>query len=323
MRGAVLLLALAAGCGGGEERSAKKDASPEASPATPVRMAAVERADLAELVSAPGKITAMSQAKIRAPFAGTLVDLRVTDGDMVRKGEVVGSVVSRDSEAALSGAREMEREAKTPAERRDAARAVELSRKNLVGSPLTAAGSGVVASHAASRGDRVSEGEEILSIAESGSLVVLSDVPQPQLAHIRAGEAARIELAGRPSLEGRVHDVLPAGAASDFTAPVRIDLTAVPPGISAGLFVTARIVVAEHRQAIVVPDAAVLRDDVTGVARIAMAGSDGKAHWIMVTPGLSQNGKTEIAAPVLEPGRKVIVAGQVGLPEGAAVIVAP
>jgi multidrug efflux pump subunit AcrA (membrane-fusion protein) len=81
--------------------------------------------------------------------------------------------------------------------------------------------------------------------------------------------------------------------------------------------------VAEHADAVTVPDAAVLRDDVTGSARVAVVGADGKAHWIAVTPGLSQGGKTEIAAPLLAPGTRVITSGQVGLPEGTPVAVSP
>jgi multidrug efflux pump subunit AcrA (membrane-fusion protein) len=315
---AILLAALlATGCGGGSAKDPKKESAAPA-PATPVRVAAVERATLAEVVSVPGKIAAMSQEKVRAPFAGTLVELRVTDGDRVRRGEAVGSVVARDSEAALAGAREMEREAKTEAERRDAARAVDLARRNLVRAPLSAAADGIVVSHAASAGDRVSEDEEILSIAETGSLVVLADVPQAQLPKIHAGEPARIEIPGRPPIAGRVHGILAESGPSDLTAPVRIDIDPAP-GAAVGLFATARITVAERRDVPAVPDAAVVRDDVTGASRVAVVGADAKAHWIAVTPGIAQDGRTEIAAPALDPAARVIVSGQAGLPEGTPV----
>lgn len=320
--GLLLVFAVVFGCGGRKEDPSKEKAAAPG-PATPVRAVEVGRADLAERISAPGKITAMAQAKIRAPFAGTLVELGFTDGDRVRKGDTVGSVISRDSEAALSGAREMERDARTPAQRRDAARAVELARGNLVRSRLTASAAGVVVSHGASRGDRVSEDEEILSIAEDGSLVVIADVPQSALSRIHPGESALVEIAGRAPLAGTVHDVLPAGAESDLTAPVRIDVSSVPAGASSGLFVTARIVVDEHRQALVVPDAAVLRDDVTGVARVATVDASGRARWVVVATGLSDGGHTEIVSPPLAAGTRVVVAGQVGLPEGAPVSVTP
>lgn len=322
---AAAILALFGACRGRGADPAEKeaDAAAEKRPATPVRVAPVEPATIAEIVSAPGQIVAMSQAKVRAPFAGTLTDLRVTDGDPVSAGQAIGTIVSRDSEAALSGAVEMERQAATAAERRDAERALALARKNLVRTSLLAAAGGVVASHAASAGDRVTEGEEIVSIAEARSLVLRADVAQTQLAKVRAGQTAAVEIVGRPPLEGRVHDVLPDGGGSDLTVPVRIDFDALPRSLSVGLFATARITVAEHRDVASVPDAAVLRDDVTGKSRMALVGSDGKARWVDVIPGLSQNGKTEILAPRLPPGSRAIVAGQVGLPDGAPVAAGP
>jgi RND family efflux transporter MFP subunit len=322
---ALAALLLITGCAAKKEAAdADREKDPaQAAPATPVKAAPVSRETLAEIVSAPGKVTAMSQAKVRAPFPGTLTDLRVTDGDPVAAGQVVGSIIARDSEAALTGAREMERQASTDAEKGDAARALALARKNLVRSPLRVESDGVVVSHAASAGDRVSEGEEIIAVAEARSLVVIADVPQPQLPKIRPGEKVVIEAGGRPPFEGTVHDVMPGGTGSDLTVPVRIDFGAPPRALPVGLFATARIRVAEHADSVTVPDAAVLRDDVTGSARVALVGADGKAHWIAVTPGLSQDGKTEIAAPHLAPGTRVITSGQVGLPEGTPVAVSP
>jgi len=322
---AAILLLLAA-CRGKADDEKEKKADASTRPATPVKAAVVARATLAETIAAPGKTTAMSQAKVRAPFAGTLTELRVTDGDPVRGGQSIGSIVARDSEAALSGAREMERQASTDAEKRDAARALALAEKNLVRAPLKVAADGVVVSHAASAGDRVSEDEELVAVAEARSVVLIADVPQPQLSRIHPGETAAVEIAGRPSLEARVHDVLPGGTPSersDLTVPVRIDFLGDPGALPVGLFATARITVAEHRDAVSVPDAAVLRDDVTGSARLAVVGADGKAHWIAVTPGLSQGGRTEIVAPPLADGTRVITTGQVGLPDGTPVAVAP
>jgi RND family efflux transporter MFP subunit len=321
---ALVLLSFFPGCGGkkGESDAGKKESS-EARPATPVKAASVSRLTLAEIVSAPAKVTAMAQAKVRAPYAGTLTELRVTDGDVVAGGQVIGSIIARDSEAALSGAREMGRQALTAAEKADAARALALAQMNLVRTPLKVASDGVVVSHAASAGDRVSEGEEIVAVAEGRSLVLVADVPQAQLSKIRPGEAVTIEISGREPLSGTVHDVLPAGTGSDLTVPVRIDFPAGPRAFSAGLFGTARIRVGEHRDAVTVPDAAVLRDDVTGSTRVALVGADGKAHWVAVTAGLSQGGRTEIVAPALAPDVRVITAGQAGLPEGAPVAVSP
>jgi len=61
-----------------------------------------------------------------------------------------------------------------------------------------------------------------------------------------------------------------------------------------------------------------------GTPRLAASvTADGKARWIAVTPGLSQGGKTQIVAPPLTPGQRIVVSGQVGLPEGSPLSLQP
>jgi Cu(I)/Ag(I) efflux system membrane fusion protein len=286
-------------------------------------VAPAARATLADIVSGPGHTAALAQQKVRAPFAGTLIDLSVGDGDRVRRGDTVGTIVSRDSEAALAGARQMERDAKTDTERQDAARALVLAERGLVRAPITAPSDGLVLAHAAARGDRLSDEQEILTIADASSIVFLVDVTQSDLARVRPGQTVLIEVPGRAArFGGTVHDVLPGANTADFTVPVRVDLRALSGVPPLGLFGTARITVAEHRDATVVPDAALVRDDLTGTSRLALVES-GRAHWIEVTPGLRGAAGTEITAPPLTEGQAVVVAGQVGLPEGAAVAARP
>lgn len=315
---AVLLLSLACR-GGGEpkEKEASAQSSPDTPSApTPVRVAAVARANLPLTVSAPGRTAALAQQKLRAPFAGTLTELKVADGDPISRGQSLGTIVARESEAALSGAREMLRQAATPAEKSDAERALALAEKSLVRRVLVASWDGAVIAHTASAGDRVTEDQEILTISDAASLVFLADVPQSDLPRIGPGQKATVDLGGgRPPIAGAVHAVLPGANPTDFTGQVRVDLSGAAGRGPIGLFGTVRILVGERAGAAVVPDAAVLRDDVSGVARVCLA-ANGKAHWIDVVPGVKDSGRTEIVSPPLPDGQAVIVSGLVGLPEG-------
>jgi multidrug efflux pump subunit AcrA (membrane-fusion protein) len=290
--------------------------------AVPVGTARPSLGNVTELVTGPGRTSALKQDKIRAPFTGTLTELAVTDGDAVAHGQRVGTIVSRDSEAALAGAREMAREARTEAEKRDAERALSLAERGLVRTSLRSPADGVVLSHSATSGERVSEDQEILAIADASSIVFVADVPQSDLGRIHPGQRVEVDLAGRGAVSGVVHDVLPGANSADFTVPVRVDLrglSRVPP---LGLYGRAKITVAEHRGAVLVPEAAVIRDDVHGTTRIALV-RDHRAHWIDVALGGNAPGRVEVTSPALSPGDTVIVAGQVGLPEGAPVAAAP
>jgi multidrug efflux pump subunit AcrA (membrane-fusion protein) len=319
----VLLILTLAACGG-RGQVADPEATPKGVPSgTPVQVAEVRLATMDEAVYAPGRTVALVQQKIRAPFAGTLTELTVVVGDKVGRGERVGTIVARDSEAAVAGAEEMARDAGTAQARADAERALALARKDLVSSPLRSWTAGVVSDRAASAGDRVAEDQELLTVASLDSLVFVADLAQSDLAVVRPGQPVTISLTGRPrALRGLVHGLLASADAANSTAPMRIDLARPLPTLAAGLFGTARIVVRTHAKVPVVPRSAVLTDDVSGVRRLAEV-IGGKAHWVEVQTGLFDEGLIEIVSPALVAGTPVIVGGQVGLPEGTAVVAGP
>ena len=318
------LLSLTVACGGGQTKSgtpAPRDVA-AAPNGTPVQVAPVARATLDDIVSAPGETAALVEQSVRAPFAGTLTALSVVEGDRVTRGERIGSVVARDSEAALQGAEEMARVARSDRERADAQRALELARSHRIETPLVASAAGIVSKRSASAGDRVGEDQELVTVAVADSFVFRASVAQSDLARVRPGLRATIELAGSAKpVEGRVHGLLAGATASDLTTPMRIDLQPLPAHLTAGLFGTAHIVVAEHANVPVVPESAVLRDDVSGVARIATVGAGDKLHWIEVETGLQSDGRVEIVRPALETGERVVTSGQVGLDEGTALAI--
>jgi RND family efflux transporter MFP subunit len=292
--------------------------------ATPVHMTAVQRGNIAIVVAGPGRTDALDLQKIRAPFTGSVTLLRVAVGDRVSGGQVVAAVVNQPSEAALIGAEAMLRGASTPAQRSDAERALVLAKQNLVATQLRAPRAGVVVSRSASQGDLVSQGDSILTIASAGSIVFVARIAQGDLAQVRLGQHANVNLPGQLGVvPGVVHGLLPADTNSIMTVPVRIDFstdlqTAGAP-IQTGLFGTVEIIVGEKFAVPIVPAVAVLRDDISGISRVALVTPAGLTHWVNVTTGATQGGNVEIKYPALTPGQRVIVSGQVGLPEGSKV----
>jgi HlyD family secretion protein len=74
-----------------------------------IRLGAVSRADVAEVVEAPATVTARATATLRSPAEGTVGRLRVADGDEVRKGEVLARIASPAAEEQLRQARAADR----------------------------------------------------------------------------------------------------------------------------------------------------------------------------------------------------------------------
>jgi HlyD family secretion protein len=64
-----------------------------------VNLGAATRGTVAEIVEAPGSVTARTAATVSAPAAGTLADLRVEAGDRVSKGQVIGVIDAPEVEA--------------------------------------------------------------------------------------------------------------------------------------------------------------------------------------------------------------------------------
>lgn len=290
----------------------------------PVSVAAVSRKTLDVTVTAPGRTEALRQDRIRAPYASRVMSLRVADGDRVEKDQVVAVVVSKNSAAALAGAQQMLAAARGAGDKADAERAVEVARTNLVQQSLRAPAAGVVLAHSAETGDYVDESEVLVTLAETQTLFFDAQVAQSDVQRVQPGQTAHIDLpaASSASVGATVHGRLAVASSQNFSAPVRLDFSPPRPDLGLGLFGTASIVVAQHRDATVVPASAVLRDDVTGVTRVAVVDS-GTAHWLTVTTGVSQGGAVEIVSPPIATGTRVITDGQVGLPEGAKVAVQP
>nr|WP_240670543.1 efflux RND transporter periplasmic adaptor subunit [Actinoplanes solisilvae] len=66
---------------------------------TGVRLGEASRGTVAEIVEAPGSVTARAAATVSAPAAGTLDDLRVEPGRRVSKGQVLAVIDAPDLEA--------------------------------------------------------------------------------------------------------------------------------------------------------------------------------------------------------------------------------
>jgi len=286
---------------------------------TPVRVAYVRTDTLVERITAPGHTDVLHAPVLRAPFSGILRSLSVTDGDRVHSDEVLGTIVSMNSAAALDGALAMLRSARTAADSSDAERALELARANQVAYAFRAPEDGVVLSHSASPGDRLRDGDEVVRLAAAHSSVFIADVPQSDAARVEEKQPAQVKLAASAqAIEGVVHSLLPAASSAAFSVPVRIDIKAALSVPSVGLFGMATITVGRAAGVLSVPNAAVLTDDVTGIARVARI-KNGSTHWIAVRKGVKDGERIAVSGNGLAAGDTVIISGQVGLPESTTV----
>lgn len=178
---------------------------------------------------------------------------------------------------------------------------------------------GVVAKRAHNPGDLVdaSATDVVLRVIDPRRLEVSAAIPLADVPRLTLGAAARIvggngedppplKVIARPA-------VVEAGAA---TASARLAFTA-PPGFAVGTPVQLRIDAEEHSAAVIVPASAIVHE---GEETSVFVATDGKAVRRPVEVGLTDGERTEIVSG-LKAGETVIVTGQSGLPDGAAISV--
>jgi RND family efflux transporter MFP subunit len=171
-------------------------------------------------------------------------------------------------------------------------------------------------------GQVLAAGAPAAEVVDPGELLVTGGVSPPEAAQLREGQAARVRPGGpgpagdSAPLEGTVHSVGVQTDPSTGAVPVRV-LVKNPAGrLHPGMLVSVEIVAGDVKDALAVPDRAVVpAEEGLTVALL----KDGKAVVVPVKAGLRQSGLTQIEAEGLKAGDAVIVSGAYNLPSGTPV----
>jgi RND family efflux transporter MFP subunit len=352
-RGLALAGALAgAGCHG---------TSPDETAAeTPVGVA-VEPArtgTIREEITATGIVTAPPGGEliVTAPEAARIAELPKGEGDSVRVGDLLArfeipslTAGAASSRAAIEQAQARADNAKAAAarlsglfergvaarkevedaerERREAEAALSqavsgANAANALASRLVvrARFAGIVAKRWHNPGDLVEPGpgDPILRVIDPSHLEVVAAAPVADLARIAVGAPARISNPAGGEPLGATVIARPAAVESgSVTGPVRLR-PASSKSLTVGMAVQVEILGPEHGGVVLVPPSAVVREGTASI--VVTVGPDAKAHRREVEIGVVTAEAVEIRKGIAA-GDKVIVRGQNGLPDGAAVTV--
>jgi RND family efflux transporter MFP subunit len=177
---------------------------------------------------------------------------------------------------------------------------------------------GVIAKRAHNPGDMVeaTSADVILRVVDPSKLQVVAQVPIPELARVQVGKPVRVLVPGAEEPEkGKVLSRPAAVDPTGVSADVRISFNAATK-LAVGTPVRVEIVAEQRPNALVVPVDAIIHEDDN--AFVMIAGADNKAHKRKITVGLATQKQAEVTGGV-KAGEAVIVQGQQGLPDGAAV----
>jgi len=189
------------------------------------------------------------------------------------------------------------------------------ARLNVAHTAVRAPISGQVQQRFVAAGDYVKAGTRLVDIVAGGQLTISLPFPETKASVIRVGQNVRLSLpAGGRVLHAVIRDLSPMIDQSSGAFEARLEVKN-PGGWRPGGSVLADVQVAEHKQAVVVPDASVVLRPVGEVVYVI---SKGKAYERSVRSGVHTDGGVEIVRG-LEAGETVAVDGASFLSSGAAV----
>lgn len=348
-RWAILSLSVLAGCG---ERAREPEAKgPPPAIIGPENLAVAVDTTLTAGPTLSGSLEPELAATVRAELGGSVTEVRVDDGQPVKRGQVLVRIDDTAVRDAFVSARATLRAAEATAQlaRRNAERAERLkaagavaerdvedaqtaatnadgqaadararlasAAKQLAKTTLRAPFDGVVGEVTVSEGDIVQSGNALLGVLGPSTMRLEASVPVEQLSAITPGTPVYFSVSGYPDREftGKILRVSPAVDAATRQVRVIVSLPNASRTLVAGLFAEGHVAT-ERRQGIVVPRSAI---DSRGIRPVAVRLKGGRVERVEVQLGLQDrvSERVEVKAG-LAAGDTLLLGGAAGLPSG-------
>lgn len=331
----VLLLALIAAGGAGcssDEQSGQANLT--TSKAQTIK---VEASQVPVAYVTSGSVTSDHRVSISSRLSGYIREMKVREGDMVKKGDVLVRVDPVDAKQALIQAQADLADAKADADRygellkagavtsqqadkvmlryKVAQSQVEQARNQLSYAEVRSPVAGVVVEKRLSQGDLAAPGIAILTLEDPASLLVEAFVSERHVSSIHEGDKVDIEIASlQQHYEGVVRQVVQAADPVSHQFLVKIALPAASE-IHPGMYAQTGFRVGE-RQAILVPSAAVVSR--AGMHAIYLVDANGIARYRLIRVGETRGDNVEVLAG-LEDGDVIAWNGTPALHSGVRV----
>jgi HlyD family secretion protein len=182
--------------------------------------------------------------------------------------------------------------------------AVEALKDTLAKMTVTIPFDGFVVRKRCEEGEWISPGSPVVDVADLAVVRVQVDVPERYLAGLQKGALAPVvfEALGDREFMSEVSQIVPQSASGTHTVPVRVDVPNViekgRPTIAAGLFARVWLPVGPEHPALLVPKAAVIRQEGRDLVYTVSDKPPGGAPAAAGPPG---NGKDSPAGPAVGP----------------------
>lgn len=319
--------------------------------AVPVEVHELGLGSIEALLRSTANLEVESQAAVFAQTTGIVKRLLVEEGDHVEAGALLLKIEDDQQRSKLRKAesqldkqrRENDRYAKLfknkliSEQEYNESRyqleqlqiAVDDARRDLAYTAVKAPIRGTISKRAVNLGERVQAGALLFDIVDFDTLVARIYVPEKELRQVEVGQAARVsaKALGETSYTGRVERISPVVDPQSGTVKVTVAV-GHHPGLRPGMYTDVALVTRTESGVLLLPKRAVVYDrDRTFVFKVL---EDGRVSKISFEIELSDksfvkpmtvegSGGASASSAILAEGDRVVVAGQIGLKDGALV----
>lgn len=308
--------------------------------ATPVAADRVARLDVARQVTLTGPVEPLRIVGVNSRMAGTILAVRVIEGDRVRPGTLMAELDARETAAQLERARAVHANAQTAFERAEQMHAsqiitdaefeqarasfetaksdVRLWETRLEFSRVLSPTGGVVTQKFVESGSAVSPNERLFDVADDSLLVVRVRMSELDVVHVRPNDSVSVELDAYPDvpLTGRVRRVFPSADPQTRLVPVEVGLASTSRAVvRPGFLARVHFPLERRLDAVVVPASAVGASAAGPYVYVIAADTLERRE---VETGLTSQGRVEVLSGLAE-GELVVTSGQLNLRSGARV----
>lgn len=302
-----------------------------------VEVARPVRGPAVQAVYGPGTVEPVVMLPIGPKVIGRLAELKVDEGDLVRQGQVLAALDSREqaasvaewearatyAEAQFRRADELYRNRTGTQAALDQARneletaraALDRARRQLADMTLTAPADGTIIRRDGEIGQLMRSGDTLFWMSCCDGLRVSAEIDEEDISLVKPGLKVLIRADAFPGrvFDGTVAEVTPKGDPVARSFRVRVRLPADTP-LMIGMTADCNIIVEERRDALLVPATAVVDGKIWLV-------QDGALVQRSVTVGVSGEKLVEIKAGLAD-GELVVVMPNSGLRTGRAARIA-
>lgn len=330
-----------------EEKDEKKGEGEEEDEKTPipVRVTTIAPGEISAYISATANLVAENEVRLLAEWEGQIDRLAVEEGDYVKQDQVLATLARTDGEIAVQKAQVRADDAQLRFARAERLVAQELlasedfdrvavekaiadqelaeARWNLEKTMIRAPFSGRLTQRMVQIGQHVRRGDELFTVTDFEPLVARIYLPESDVMALEVGREVRLAPKADESQAVRARIQRIASVVDTATGTVKVTVEAIdpPPALRPGAFVRVDIVRETHSDALLVPKQAVVRELQKSYVFVTSGdAATTTAEKRAIELGFEEGGRVE-ALSGLAAGDRVVIAGQGGLKDGAAVAV--